>query len=524
MFTTNKKTNTPTPPKRPFMKHKNKSLKLFRKLHKWPGIIIALLAILFASSGIVMNHRPLFSSVDVKRSWLPESYHYQNWNQAAVRGGLPLDSSRFLIFGNVGIWLQEDTIFSSFNQGFPRGIDQRKTYQVVSFQNQQLFAATHFGLYQRSLKEEHWQKIPLPIQEERLTDVFIKDDSLMVLSRHHLLKSANGQAFEVVQLPKPEGYKRETGLFKTLWNLHSGELFGFGGKLFVDLLGIVTILLAISGLLHFFFPKLAKRRRAKQKDNTRLTAARRLNLRWHNVAGYLFIFFLLLNTTAGMFLRPPLLIPIASTKVGLIPGTHLDNPNPWFDKLRRAQWNESLKSYVLSTSDGFYLADESLQQPLQKAPVQPPVSVMGCNVLEPISATQYLVGSFSGLFIWDLKNQLVLDAFSLKQPRASTGRPISNHMVAGYFERNAQEHYWFDYNRGMQSFEGHQPPTMPDQVLEQTPMSLWNTALEIHTGRIFEHLLGPFYILYVPLSGLCLLMVLLSGFLIWWKAYRKTNR
>jgi uncharacterized iron-regulated membrane protein len=52
-------------------------------------------------------------------------------------------------------------------------------------------------------------------------------------------------------------------------------------------------------------------------------------------------------------------------------------------------------------------------------------------------------------------------------------------------------------------------------------MSLWNLALEIHTGRIFENLFGLFYILYVPLTGLALLLVLISGFFIWWLAYKK---
>jgi len=73
----------------------------------------------------------------------------------------------------------------------------------------------------------------------------------------------------------------------------------------------------------------------------------------------------------------------------------------------------------------------------------------------------------------------------------------------------------------MTSFEGKPVWNMSQDVLDKTPISLWNTALEIHTGRIFEHLIGPFYILYVPLSGLCLIMVLISGFLIWWKAYRR---
>tara|TARA_R110002050_G_scaffold92358_1_gene193266 strand:+ start:6732 stop:8264 length:1533 start_codon:yes stop_codon:yes gene_type:complete len=504
------------------MKKKNKSLKIFRKLHKWPGIVIAFLAILFALSGIVMNHRPLFSTVDVSRKLLPSDYHYKNWNLAAVRGGLPIDSTHFLFFGNIGVWQKNGDEIRDFNQGFPKGVDQRKIYQIRSFQNK-LYAATHFGLYEREQTNGQWQKVPIPLKEERLTDLFIKQDSLMVLSRHYLLKSGDGNQFEVIQLPKPVNYERKTSLFTTLWQLHSGELFGLPGKLFVDLLGLVTILLSVTGLLHFFFPKIAKRRRKKKKDNSKLTATRRLNLRWHNVVGYVFILFLLINTTAGMFLRPPLLIPIANSKVGLIPGTHLDNPNPWFDKLRRATWDNNLNSYIFSTSDGFFLADEKLEEQLIPMPVQPPVSVMGCNVLEPIGQGQYLVGSFNGLFIWDIQKQIVLDAFSQQPPQANSGRPISDHMVAGYFELNKQEHYWFDYSRGMLNFEGKASWPMPQEVLDKSPLSLWNTALEIHTGRIFEHLLGPFYILYVPLSGLCLIMVLVSGFLIWWKAYRKTK-
>lgn len=500
---------------------RNKSLKLFRKLHKWPGIVIAFLAILFAFSGIILNHRSIFSGVDVSRKLMPPGYQYKNWNMSAVRGGISIDSVNHLIYGNIGIWKKNGDDFSDFNKGFPKGIDQRKIYAVVSFQHKTLFAATHFGLYQRSLSGDRWAKVPLPLREERLTDLFIKQDSLMVLSRHFLLKSANGSDFTTIQLPAPENYIRETGLFNTLWELHSGELFGLTGKLIVDLLGLVTILLSVTGLLHFFFPKIAKRRKARQKDNSRLTATRRLNLRWHNVTGYIFVAFLIINTTAGIFLRPPLLIPIAHKKVGLIPGTHLDSPNPWFDKLRRATWDEKLNSYLISASDGFFLAGESLTQPLKKMNIQPPVSVMGCNVLEQTAPGSYLVGSFSGLFIWDIPTGAVLDAFSMQPPQISTGRPISDHMIAGYIDLNGKEHYLFDYNSGMQNFEGLPNWEMTEELLQKSPVSLWNAALEIHTGRIFEHLLGPFYILYVPLSGLCLLMVLISGFLIWWKAYRK---
>ena len=57
--------------------------------------------------------------------------------------------------------------------------------------------------------------------------------------------------------------------------------------------------------------------------------------------------------------------------------------------------------------------------------------------------------------------------------------------------------------------------------MSSSPISLWNTALEVHTGRIFEPALGPFYILVVPLAGLAMLVILVSGLMAWWLARRK---
>lgn len=505
---------------------KNKSLKIFRKLHKWPGIIIALFAILFAASGIVMNHRQTFSSIDISRNWLPPNYSYQNWNLAAIRGSLPLEKDSLLIFGNVGIWKTSENLdkFSDYNQGFPGGIDGRKIYSVVQFRNS-LFAGTHFGLYHRNLPGTEWIKTELPVKQERIADINLKGDTLLVLTRHYLLKSADGKRFETIQLPEPVGYERKTGLFNTLWELHSGELLGLPGKLIVDLLGIVTILLSVTGLLHFFFPKMIKRRKKKQKPVKTLVTTFRTNLRWHNVVGYIFVAFLIINTLAGIHLRPPLLIPIASKKVGIIPGTHLDSPNPWFDKLRRVEWDETMERYIFSTSEGFYAAGESFNTKMQPFIPPPPVSVMGLNVFKPLDELRYLTGSFNGLYLWDLQTGRVSDFFTGAPYQApqGMGNPIGANMAAGLVEAGGNA-WWFDYNRGAISLSGKPFPQMPEEILKKSPMSLWNVSLEVHTGRIFEHLIGPFYILYVPLAGLCLIMVLVSGFFIWWKAHRKKKK
>lgn len=456
---------------------------------------------------------------------MPPGYQYTNWNLAGVRGSLHLSNDSLLIYGNIGIWLTDNQFsdFEYFNNGFPGGIDKRKIYSLKQFENM-LVAATHFGLYITGKDDIVWKKTNLPVKEQRITDLSLKNDTLIILTRSHLIKTDDLINFIPVKLPDPIGYERKVGLFNTLWELHSGELFGLAGRLFVDILGVTVIWLSISGLLHFFYPKWIKRRKANKSDPRSLIKAKRWNLHWHNVIGYIAVAFLIINTIAGMFLRPPLLIPIANKQVEIIPYTHLDNNNAWHDKLRRVTWNDSLDAYIFSTSAGFFVSDENLDHPLIPVPSQPPVSVMGLNVFEPMEPAVYIVGSFTGMYVWNLQNGMINDFITGKplSGPVSAGRPIGANMVAGWVTTPEGKSWWFDYNRGAIGTSGQIDfPPMTTEIIQKTPTSWWNAALEIHTGRIFEHLIGPFYILIVPLAGLCLVIVLISGFFIWWLGYRK---
>jgi len=504
---------------------KTKLIKSLKKLHRWPAVIIAFVATLFAVSGIVMNHRNTFSSVDVSRKLLPENYSYNKWNLAAIRGSLPFQNGN-LVYGNIGIWKTDSNFdhLNDFNQGFPKGIDNRKIHSVKSLNNQ-LFAGTFLGLYSREIENGQWRRIILDDENQRISDLALKGDTLLVLSRNFLFKTTDGVNFQKIQLPEPVGYEHKTGLFDTFWQLHSGELFGLAGKLIVDLLGIVTIVLSITGLLHFFFPGIIRRRKKKTKATESYVAVKKQNLHWHNVLGYIFVLFLLINTFAGIHLRPPLLIAIATKQMDIIPGTHLDQPNPWFDKLRRVAWDSVQNQYLFSTSDGFYWADEVFKQKPVPAFSQPPVSVMGCNVLEQLDNRRFLVGSFSGLFVWDTQSGAIADYFTGQPYQAPSGmvRPIGNQMVAGMIVAK-EKAWWFDYNQGAVPLTGITFPEMSENVRKASPMSLWNVSQEIHTGRVFENILGPFYILIVPLAGICLLMVLITGFFIWWWVYRKKKK
>ncbi len=508
---------------------KNTLLKKLRKFHKWPGILITLFVILFSVSGIFMNHRGLISSVDLSRSLLPEEYSYLNWNKGAVKSVCQVSSDSALVYGNLGIWLSTDQFktFLDWNAGFPSGIDNRKISKILKTTDGKVLAGTYFGLFHYSKQQNQWIKIKLPIEEERITDLIVKDNELLVQTRSYLLRTTDLQSFFPLVIPAPENYDRKVSLFKTLWLLHSGEIWGHAGKLVVDLFGLVILIISITGLLHFIFPKWIKRRREKMKDNTKLVEARNTNLRWHNKLGWIFIPFLIFVTVTGMFLRPPLLIPIANSVVLPIPATVLSSPNPWYDKLRRVLYDEQQGIFLFSTNDGIYFTDENLKQPMRQLLNSPPVSVMGCNVLEKKGESTYLIGSFNGLFLWNPLSGQVFDYISGNPYQAPqiAGPPISKDMIDGWFADNSGNEYYFDYNQGVVPIRNRSSfGQMSPEIIHKSPISLWNLSLEVHTGRIFEPLLGVFYILYVPLAGICILVVLISGFFIWWIGYRKKSK
>ena len=496
-------------------------MKFFRKYHKWLGIIFTLFILLYALSGIVLNHRGLFASFNVSRNILSDDYKYTNWNNAAIKGTLKINNDSVLAFGNVGIWLTDSTFssFSDFNVGIPEGIDTKKIYKLHKTSQGKLLAATLFGLYE--YQQTQWHKIPFT--DKSIMDIASKNDTTLLLTRSHLYKTTNFVDFKKIVLPEPPNYKHKISLFKTLWFIHSGEILGHGGKLFTDFMGLIFIFLSITGLVYFIAPSLIRRKKRKEKSVKRTVRVNRFSLKWHNKLGWPLILFLIITTLTGMFLRPPLLIAIMNSKVGKIPFTELDTPNAWYDKLRRVIYDEQNKQYVFATIDGVFIGNEHLNKNLFPAKTQPPISVMGVNAFEQIASNVFLIGSFEGLFIWDNNNGEVWDYIEnrIYTPPARKGPPVGKHMIAGYTSHYHYGRIYFDYNYGATPLFHSKPlAAMPFNIKTQA-MSIWNFALEVHTMRIFNSLIGMFYLLIIPLSGLAILFILISGFFVWYKKHRK---
>jgi hypothetical protein len=500
----------------------------FRKTHKWVGLMIALLIILFSISGIILNHRELLSSVDVNRNILPEAFQNNNWNNAAVRATVKLNENSFLTYGNIGIWHTDSTFskFTDFNTGFPDGIDNRKVFKILQT-NKGLLAGTLFGLYEFNHEKKQWLKIPLPLHEENVVDILQKGDSTFVLTRSHLLVTCNLKHFNTINLPQSENYDNKVGLFKTLWVIHSGEIYGEVGKLLVDLMALVFIFLSVGGVILFFSKRQIKKSKTNKPKQESIRKTHKWNLKWHNKIGWITAIFLIFTTLTGMFLRPPLLLAIAYNRVAKIPFTELDTPNPWFDVLRRVIYIPEEEIFIVSTSEGFYSFDKDFKNKAKLFEKQPPASVMGVTVFEQLNAENVLVGSFEGLFSWNYKTGEVFDLIK-KQPYVrplKKGPPVGDYKISGYSSDFRRQPIAFEYQNGAINIDGGSEFTpMPENIIENAPMSLWNLALEVHTGRIYGAFLGMFYILVVPLIGILILLTLIGGIVVWFKFHFKKKK
>ncbi len=141
-------------------KNKIRWIKRFKVWHKWPAIIISFLALLFAASGIVLNHRPVFSNTNISRKILPTAYTYKNWNLDALKGSLVLSADSVFLFGKGGVYLSDKNFstFKEFNRGFEKGIDHRSVMAMQHTRHAGLVAGALSGLFGYDA-EKGWHKI-----------------------------------------------------------------------------------------------------------------------------------------------------------------------------------------------------------------------------------------------------------------------------------------------------------------------------------------------------------------------------
>lgn len=502
-------------------------VKFLKKYHKWIGIVSVFFILVFAVSGILLNHRQMIAGADISRKWLPEKYHFRNWNNGSVKGTLALSPDSILLYGASGIWLTDSLCKSmrNFETGIEAGIDNRNFRAMVQVDSTIFGISTH-GLYRFDNKEQRWRNETNRVDvDSYFTDLSVKKDTLFVVSRSHIFRSISPyEVFQEVSLQQAKDYETKVSLFKTMWILHSGEIFGLPGKLVVDILGFIVIIITISGLALTLLRIPIRKRLKRKKDAEKLKDGWKFSLKWHNKLGYGLFVLLLFVVITGTFLRPPLLIPIARAKVSPIPFSTLDSENPWNEKLRTLRYDAFNDGWLLYTSDGLYHFANFNEQP-KPIRKKPPISVMGITVLKQQTAKEWLVGSFSGLYRWNAETGLIHNAFTgeVYIPKKTFGPPSFDNAINGYSQDFQVGEVAFDYNKGAVCLQPQQNFVEMPLSVASAPMSLWHVALELHVGRMYTFLgiLGAFFIFF---SGILFLFVLISGYIVYKKRHKKRKK
>ncbi|MFU8858063.1 MAG: PepSY domain-containing protein [Deferrisomatales bacterium] len=506
-------------------------LRRSRALHRWMGLLGLLYFAAMAVSGVLLNHAGLLAGLDLPRAWLPGDYAYRDWNRNSLRGTVPGPGRVLHLYGEAGVWWWEPGAAEPVPdaEGFERSVYYRDTRAVLRVDGSQpyLLAGTRGGLWGRPAAGGPWRPVPLAPGNGRETvvDLLEADGALLAVTRDRVYRgdTAWPPAFVDATPARAADPERRLPLFRLIFELHSGGVWGLPGRLAMDALGVLLAFLCLTGAWFWW----RKRRRTLARGVGGRWA--RKGLGWHLRLGLWVSPLLLLVAATGFFQRPPFLIAVAFTEYPERFHPAPSDPNPWHDLLRKAAYDPVRRTLLLATADGFYSGPADGSRPFERAWGGPPVSVMGATVLRRAPDGLLWVGSMSGLYVWDRASGWVTDAFTGRPPRPGQGGPVGQQQVVGWVGVPDGRVLVADYGLGLVDGEG-QPQAaarvlpMPRELREGGRISLWHALFELHNGRLFSFLLGWWTWVVVPVGGLALVTQVATGVLDRWVPRRRSRR
>ena len=502
--------------------------KISKVLHKYVGLVGLVYFVMMGVSGILLNHPDLLRPFSLPMRWMPPSYHYSDWNRMALREAVfsPTDPGTLFVGGKNGVWQSHDDgrSFRPMGRGFPTSAYDRET-RCLLFDERgataHLYAGTRTGLYRYDFDRAHWERIAagLPPNTE-IVDLVRAGKKILVFTPtagYKLTGLVEKPQFQMVPLVSATDPDRRIRLFRFLLKLHDGSVLGLPGRLLMDLMAMALIFLSLSAIYIWYIPWRARKLKQRRTRTHRL----RFFYKYHLKFGIYTALFLIIFALTGMFVRPPLLLAIAGYSV---PVALLDDDRTngaWPSRITRATYLAEENTLLLATRDGFFAGPPDGSRPFTPYRIDVPVHGMGVNVLEPLAGQRLLIGSFSGVYVWNSNAQSATDVHGKPLFSRRSGPPGA--MAAGAVVCRGEVRYWADYRRGLQSITDQRSSfTMPHRMVTYSSISLWHFLFEIHNGRIFRDWMGTYVSLIVPFGSLVLVMTSLAGVYDW--VYRKAKK
>ncbi len=474
-----------------------------KKIHKWVGIFISLIVIWMSVSGIMLNHPELIDKFSIASDYIPEHYNLKNWNRSTLVGNLNL-GNHIYFYGRQGIYSTTNN-GRSFKElsvnGYPEYARLKRTNHLTAYieaNDTSFLASTNGGLYKMSQQTNTWQSVKVPT-ERPILKAICKQDGIYVFTDSEAFKyNPNTQNVAPLEL-KRNNTKESMPLVDFFFLLHDGSAWGLTGKLIFDFAGLVLIFLSFSGIYIWLKPKSIKKRK-----NKKAVSSLRFFFKNHLKYGIWLALPILIISTTGIFMRPPLIMVLTGEiPLKYYPG--IQKNNPWHHKIRNILWDSSRDVFVIDAKDGYYVGQFGKGFDKTNPPV--PIFPMGATVFEEKDG-KYIIGSFLGLFECDITTGSVKDMVSMENANIINPFMPGKNMITGAAFLPNGEIIIATHEIGVINSEKYQ---MPEVISKNYRMPLWNFMFELHNGRLFKSLIGSGYILLVPLSGILLLLVSLSG-------------
>lgn len=494
--------------------------KFLQRLHKIPGLLIVLYALWMAASGIFLNHPQMIKNLSFPNRMMPDNYQYRNWNRMSWRCAQfsTIDYNVLYVGGKQGVWRSFDQgrNFSPLTTGFPSASYEMDTFSLLlanDGKKETLLAGTRSGLY--FLGEEKWQKVEHPVLGRTKVVDLIQVDDLIFAFTDSLAFTADISrkdfSFRPFDLSRHDSPTKAIPLFRWLRSVHDGSILGLPGRLLADFIGLIIIFLSLSGLIIWYTRKRKRRRQKTVFAGSWFS----FNYRWHLKLGILSALSVLILVFSGAFSFPPLLVTIVRLVTPACLIADKNTENPWREQIQRVAYLKSRRRLIIATRNGLFSGPLDYRREFIRLPNIVPVHGMGVQVLTNVGDHKLLIGSFSGLYLWDTNNQMVIKLKAQKTVGIPDwGREI---MVTGAAVFKDEAIWAADYENGIQTLRRHGNinPRMPEVIASESRISLWHALFELHNGRIFEQHIGPLYWLITPLGAGVFFIIVASGVLFW---------
>lgn len=495
-------------------------------LHRWFGLLFSIMLIFLSVSGILLNHPELISDIAVPAQFVPEQYHPTNWNRSMLNSFVYAqgDSNTLYVGGKQGVWVSKDngrSFDKDISKGFPKSYGAKVTHLNTVAWNQEnwLLACTFSGLYIRNEKGSQWKQLPLSHSFGKVIKTIQLDNRLLAVTDSEVLEAdltASALSFSPRTLLVAKDHKDKVSLISVFFDIHSGMAWGISGKLFMDFMGILIIFLSVSGIYTFWFKEKVKwRKRLKLPKKKYSKRAFQWNFHWHNKIGFWIFGALIIIGGTGLFMRPPLIVALwdSSIDASLFPRLPLENR--FTHTIRNAVYLPHTEELLLDTKEGLWKGQSNLLEPFSQTELPVDIFVMGATIMEASHDNHLIVGSFYGLYDVDMTAGKTVDILTGETvvPHGELTKP-GEFMPVGLFLTNDGDFYLSDFRKGVLPLNKPQFADrfqMPDSMLSEYRMPLWNYMFELHNGRLFEGIFKKWTILLIPLTSLFFLLISFTG-------------